>query len=265
MFPLSNTPFLTHGDRGHVCLLLHGLGGGIYEMQPLAQHLQQQGYSTCGILYPGHDQPTSKMPESRWQDWYQHVESTYQDLLTTYDDVSLIGFSTGCVLALKLALSPQSHALKNLVLMAPYMRIRRYPLLPPPEVLVYSLGYIVSNLPRLSLPVSDRDMRQAAQEAAFFQTFNLSAVRSANALIQLVKQRLAEITLPTIIFQSKADSVVDPPGAQWLHDRLGSTHKTLEWLSESDHIIPLDVERASVFQRIHSFLDTLETSGDRDR
>lgn len=257
MTSLSNQPFITHGNRGHMCLFLHGLGGGLYEMQPLAETLQRQGYSTCGILYPGHDQPVAKMPASRWQDWYAHVETTYDDLVEIYDNISLIGFSTGCVLALYLALSNPEESLKSLVLMAPYIRIRRYPLLPPAEPLVFSLGYLIRNLPRLTLPIKDKEMRKAAKDAAFFQTFNLDAVRSASELIQRLKPIVHRVDVPTLIFQSKADSVVDPPGAQWLYDQLGSTQKYLEWLERSNHIIPLDVEREVVFQRTQAFLDSL--------
>jgi carboxylesterase len=258
MTPLSNQPFITHGDRGHMCLFLHGLGGGVYEMQPLAQHLQRQGYSTCGILYPGHDQPAPKMPASRWQDWYQQVEETYDTLAETYDTVSLLGFSTGCILALYLALSKSADPIKSLILMAPYLRIRRYPFVPfPPEFLVYSLGYLLPNLPRLSLPIKDKEMRKSAKEAAFFQTFNLNAVRSANDLIQKLKPFVSQVNAPTLIFQSQADSVVDPPGAQWLFDELGSPQKSLEWLTQSDHIISLDVEREFVFQCTATFLNAL--------
>ena len=260
---LTNQPFLTHGDRGHMCLLLHGLGGGVYAMQPLAEYLQARGYSTCGILYPGHDQPLPRMPESRWEDWFEHVVQTYDSLAQDYQQISVMGVSTGCILALKLALS--RDRLQSLILMAPYLRIKRYPLLPPPEVLLYSLGYVLSNLPRLSLPVNDRDMRQAAQEVVFFQTFNLSAVRSANSLIQQVKPQVSQIRMPTLIFQSKRDTVVDPPGAQWLYDNLGGSNKSLEWLSQSNHVIPLDLERSQVFQKTQGFLESLEAGGDRDR
>ncbi|MEM9136374.1 MAG: alpha/beta hydrolase, partial [Cyanobacteria bacterium P01_F01_bin.42] len=80
-----------------------------------------------------------------------------------------------------------------------------------------------------------------------------------------VKPQVSQIKIPTLIFQSKTDSVVDPPGAQWLYDNLGSTNKSLEWLTESNHVLPLDLERTQIFQQVQTFLETLEASGDRDR
>ncbi len=251
---LSNKPFLIDGTihRDRLCLLLHGLGGGVYEMQPLAEYLQSLGYSTCGILYPGHDQASQKMPSSTWEEWYFHAEQTYQTLAAEYSTIDLIGFSTGCLLALKLALN---YSINAMVLMAPYFLIRRrWYFLLPPEAYLYSLGYLIPNVPRLSLPIRDRAMRKAAEEAAFFQTFNLPAVRSTIDLIQRLKPQLNQITIPTRIVQSKADTVVDPSGAEYLYDQLASSQKDLQWLKTSDHIIPLDQERTMVFQGIKDFL-----------
>ncbi len=251
---LENAPFLRQGHerREHVCLLLHGLGGGIYELQLLAEDLQDRGYSTCGTLYPGHDHPSAKMPESAWEEWYFHANQTYQQLAQEFPKITIMGFSTGCLLALKLALK---YPVNALVLMSPYFQIRRrwYYLLPP-EAYLYTLGHVIPDVPRLSLPIRDATMRQAAEAAAFFQTFNLSAVRSANELIQRLRPELKDIQTPTLIIQSKADTVVEPSGAQYLFDQLASPRRDLKWLQTSDHIIPLDEERSEIFATIGDFL-----------
>jgi carboxylesterase len=96
-------------------------------------------------------------------------------------------------------------------------------------------------------------MRQAVEEVAF-QTFNLAAVRSALELIERVKPLLPQIDEPTLIIQSPKDRVVDPEGARFIYQRLGSKNKKLYWLKQSDHIISLDVEREEVFAQIKEFL-----------
>ena len=65
---LDNTPFYLPGDERlgrHACLLMHGLGGGVYEMKLLGYHLHAQGFSVKGVNYPGHDKPAVRMPELR--------------------------------------------------------------------------------------------------------------------------------------------------------------------------------------------------------
>jgi len=225
-------------------------------MQLLGEYLHQQGFTVQGINYPGHDQPLTKMPDSRWQEWYEHIVENYQKLVQKYTNVSIIGFSTGCPLALYLA---ANNPVKHLVLLSPFLAIRHewYYLLRP-EVLLFSLGYFLSDVPRLRgwrrLPVWDKVMQQAIEEVAYFQTFNLATVRSAIELINRVKPLLPQIDVPTLIIQSPKDRVVDPEGARIIYQQLGSKKKKLYWLQESDHIISLDIEREIVFAQIKDFL-----------
>jgi carboxylesterase len=250
---LKNEPFLLEASRQEVCLLLHGLGGGAYEMQLIGEYLHSKGLSVQAINYPGHDRPSAKMPASSWQDWYGHIRRTYESLASHYDDVHVIGFSTGCPLALHLA---TEFPIKKLVLLSPFFAIRReWFYLLPPEAYLYSLGRLIDDVPRRSLPIRDQQMRSHAEKAAYFRTFNLPSVRSAFELIDQVKVRLPEICVPTLTIQSPRDSVVDPSGAIFLYDHLGSPTKKLHWLKHSDHAIALDSEREEVFQCTCDFLE----------
>ncbi len=251
---LKNQPFFLVGTESdqHACLLLHGLGGGVYEMQLLGEYLHQQGITVKGIQYPGHDRPEPKMPASRWQDWYGHILESYHQLAQIYGQVSIIGFSTGCPLGLHLAAQYPVH---KLVLLSPYLLIRRYWFtILPLEAYIFSLGYWLQDIPRWQLPIQDPITQAAAQRVVFFRTFNLKAVRSAVSLIGRVKTELPQIQNPTLIIQSIRDSVVDPSGAVLLHQKLGSNQKHLHWLNRSDHVITLDVERDQIFAAIADFL-----------
>lgn len=251
---LVNQPFFLKSDRrDQACLLLHGLGGGVYEMQLLGQYLHEtHGLTVQGISYPGHDCPAAAMPATTWQEWYAHIEATYQSLAQTYGAVAVVGFSTGCPLGLHLA---AAYPLSRLILLCPYLALRRqWFYLLPLEAWLFSLGWFIRDLPRWRLPLRDPAMRKLAEEIVFYRTFNLAAVRSAIALIEQVKAELPQIKTPTLILQAQRDSIVDPAGAQIIYERLGSAVKTLQWLPESDHIIPLDVERDQVFAEVGQFL-----------
>lgn len=251
---LSNQPFLLESAAGNsACLLLHGLGGGVYEMQLLGEYLHQYGFTVQGINYPGHDKPSVKMPASTWRQWYGHIEENYQKLVQNYENVSIVGFSTGCPLALYLA---ATNSVKHLVLLSPFLAIRHewYYVLRPEDYL-FSIGHFIEDVPRTRrLPIRDKMMVKLAEEVAAFQTFNLAAVRSAIELINSVKPLLPQVDVPTLIIQSPLDRVVDPEGARFIYQQLGSQRKQLYWLKESDHLISLDVEREEVFNQIKDFL-----------
>ena len=260
---LKNEPFLLRSNGDRACLLLHGLGGGVYEMQLLGEAIHRLGLTVCGINYPGHDCPSPKMPSSTWQEWFGHIQQAYEDLAKTYRKISLVGFSTGCPLALHLANVKCSSSekespavIEHLVLLGPYLKLRyRWYFGFPLETYIRTVGQTISDLPRFSLPICDRQMEVAARQASFFQSFNLQAVRSAMELIETkAKPAIPNIHIPTLILQATGDSVVDPSGAQYLYDRLASTRKQLVWLTKSDHIVPLDVERETVFAEVTKFL-----------
>ncbi len=255
---LSNEPFCWQGacpDNDEAFLMLHGLGGGVYEMRMLAERLHEQGFTVAAINYPGHDQKASRMPVSNWRAWYQHAEEAYLALDKTHEKVNLVGFSTGCPLALHLA----NHYAVNvpvhkLVMLSPFFKIRRHWYTPfEPEKAVNLVGRLIPDIPRLTLPIRDRQMRKIAQQAAYFQTFNTACVASALELIQQVRPNLHRVQAPTLIIQSRQDQVVCPSGAELLMNEIASTDKRLIWLEDSDHIIVLDRERALVMDSVLQF------------
>ncbi|MFT0728147.1 alpha/beta hydrolase [Synechococcus sp. F70.1] len=249
---LSNEPFLWRRSREHACLLLHGLGGGIYELQWLAERLLAAGLTVQGFNYPGYDRPAHRMPPSRWTEWYGRALEHYLALQQEYPRVSLVGFSTGCLLALHLAFA---HPVHKLVLLAPFFAIRhRWYYLFRLEQYLNSLGWLLDDVPRFRLPIRDGNVRALAEKVAYFRSFNLTAVRSALELIEQVKGEVASIQVPTLILQPRQDTVVDPDQAVWLYRELGSAEKSLQWLERSDHVLTLDCERETVFAQVCAFL-----------
>ncbi|WP_218080281.1 alpha/beta hydrolase [Anthocerotibacter panamensis] len=246
----NNQPFILEGTAGRACLLLHGLGGGVYELELLGQHLHAQGWTVVAICYPGH-RASGAMPASTWSEWYGHIEQTYLQLAQTYATIAVVGFSTGCPLGLYLA---ACHPVERLVLLSPFIALRHfwYYLLPPEVWLRLLRG--VLEVPTWGLPIRDAAMRQECTRSALFTTFNLTAVRSALELIEIVKPQLPDILTPTLILMSPKDSVVAPSGAEYLYQRLGAPQKKLHWLCDSDHIITLDLEREEVFAQTSRFL-----------
>lgn len=249
----SNAPYLCRGRTGHAFLLLHGLGGGPYETRLLADRLHARGHSVRGILYPGHE-PARVMPASRWQDWYVRSRAACRELRDEHRRVHLVGFSTGCPVAIHLAAQEGAN---GLIMLSPFLAIRRFLGLRPERMLGLLPG--LTSVRRLGPPIRDRQMRRAVVAAlGRGRTFNLHAVRSALELIALVREELDQVTTPALIIQSRRDSVVEPAGALELYERLGSADKRLVWLSRSDHAIGLDVEREEVFTAVEDFVQGRE-------
>jgi carboxylesterase len=248
---LHNRPVLLEGGE-HACLLLHGFGGGAYELLWLAEDLHRAGLTVQTLNYPGHDVKADIMPVCTWEEWYAHVREAYRGLRDRASRVSIVGLSTGCPLALQLALD---EPVDRLVLISPFLALKRqwFHLLPLETFapLVEKLQPIIR---RQGPDIRNSAMARFAWQYTHLTTFRVSALRSALALIRQLKPRLPEITSPTLIFQSSSDEVVDPSGARLLMKNLGSTKKEVHWLSRSNHVLTLDYEMDFVTEKTLDFL-----------
>jgi carboxylesterase len=234
------------------CLVLHGLGGGPYELKPVIAALEAAGVRVLAPLMPGHEGPGPVMPESSWRQWVAAALSAFDLLVAPGGQVAVVGFSTGATLAWHLA---RERPVARQVLLAPFLAIRYSSLIPlHPASYLRHLARVVPNLPRRGPAVRDPEMRRWAAGTDRFRTFNVNAAVSALELIDLVKPRVSEITTPTLIIQGKLDSVVEPGNAAWLHQHLGATEKTIIMLPHSDHLVALDRERDRVVALTRDFV-----------
>lgn len=238
------------------CLLLHGLGGGPYELGRLPEALREAGFDVKAPVLPGHEGPGPRMPDSRWEDWLAMAHRAYQELVTSVGRPAVVlGFSTGGTLGLRLAMEDR---LAGLALLAPFLAIRYSGLVPlRPMSYLRRLARWVPQLPRRPPAVRDATMRRWAAGQDRFKTFSLGATVSALELIESVTPRVGEIAVPCLIQQGKLDTVVEPANAAWLHEHLGSERKRLAWYARSDHLLALDRQRSEVESDLLEFLASL--------
>ena len=234
------------------CLVLHGLGGGAYELGPVIAALEAEGLRVAAPVLPGHEGPGPVMPSSCWTDWAATVEAAFDELAAAGAPVVVIGFSTGGTLALHLA---GRRPVARQVLLAPFLGIRFSHLIPlRPSTYLRPFARLIPNLRRRPSAVRDPEMRRWADASASYRTFSLAAALSGLELIEEVKPLVPAITVPTLIIQGRLDTVVEPRNATWLHDHLGSALKELVILPRSDHLVALDRERDRVVALTRNFV-----------
>ncbi len=239
----SGIDVATPGDTAAApsCLVLHGLGGGRYELGPLIEALEADGLRVEAPTLPGHERKGPVMPASNWRDWATVSEAAFDALAAAGGPVVVIGFSTGGTLALRLA---TRRPVARMVLLAPFLAIRFTGLIPlRPASYLRHIAKLIPNLPRRPPAVRDPLMRRWASDQDGFRTFSLHSAISALELIDEVKSLVTGITTPTLIIQGQLDTVVEPINARWLHRQLGATTKALVSLPRSDHLIALDRDR----------------------
>ncbi len=239
-------------SKTKVVLLLHGLGGCPHEVSLVGESLAKNGYTVVAPRYPGHGSRGKVMSDYGWQEWYDVAEKEYLRLTEKYQDVYVLGFSTGGTLGLKLA---EKYDIKKLVLLSPFIYISyKWYYVFRPETYLTTVGAFINDWPANMTLVHIND-KEARDKYIRGDYFSFKATRSALELITDVKKYLSKVKSPVLIIHSKADETTDYTGSDFLYKTLQSKVKKFVTLNKSNHIIGLDYEKRKVFKEVNKFLD----------
>lgn len=246
--PLKNEPFTLPGHTATV-VLVHGLGGGTYELQRLGEYVHHAlGWTVRAFHLPGHEHKATMMPASRHEDWARAVTAAIDEV---EGPVHVVGFSTGALTALRVA--EQRSWAGKLVLLAPLVRVFRPSFLPVPTERLLDWFPGLRQVPRRPPPLRDRAVHAEVTRVLPFSTMNLEAVRSAVDLSNATMSALDRVEVPTLVVQGRNDTVVDAAGAREIVAGLRCRNELL-LLDDSDHLITLDHDSAVAFAAITRFL-----------
>jgi len=235
-------PFRLEGGTAG-CLLIHGLTGTPDEMRYLGERLHQYtGFTISGVVLAGHGPDASALRERGWQDWYGSAEQGMVELSETCSPLFIVGFSTGALLAMALALR-HGGKVRALALLATPLFANRHKA---------CLAGILYGLPGFRAWLRHRS-REAAWEAPALRK-NLEPVLMNLAQLKWIMRRKgACVTHPTLILQSRQDPSVPWENALALSSLISSTRKRRILFTRSRHVLPLDVERDQVADEIGGF------------
>lgn len=244
--------FEIKASKTKAVLLLHGLGGCPHEVSLVGENLAKNGYTVIAPRYPGHGSKGKLMSTYGWKDWYDVAEKEYLDLTLKYDEVYVLGFSTGGTLGLKLA---EKYDIKKLVLLSPFIYISyKWYYGFRPETYLTTVGSFIDDWPA-NLTLVHLNDPVARSKYVRGEYFSFKATRSAIELINDVKKDLNKIKSPVLIIHSKGDETTDYKGSEYLFSELKSKDKKFVTLTKSNHIIGLDLEKRKVFKEVNSFLE----------
>ncbi len=236
-------PFLLKGGS-HGVLLIHGFTGLPAELLLMGQYLNDRGFTVLGVRLAGHGTTPEDMSHMTKHDWMDSVRDGYAVLSGLTETVSLAGHSMGGLLALMLA---SEKPVERLAVLAAPMFIceeRGIKYLPSRETCRGK--YFPKARRRL------KNVPFAANKT--YRKMPLSSVHELVEIIELAKSRLDRVKTPILIAHSHEDHTASPESVEYIYDHVASELKEVLWLEKSGHLLPLDVERELVFERVAEFL-----------
>lgn len=246
----DSEPFsLGGGDRG--VLLLHGFTGSPFEMRLLGEELARRGFAVEGPRLAGHVGTTRDLARTTWHDWYRSACEGLDRLRARVGNkpVAVAGLSMGGLLTLELARRRGGELAAIAVLAAPLWL--------PPEA--EQFARMTARLPLLraaALPklagsdIRDREMNRRNSRAQGKAMMPLPALASLVELGAYLRDKLGDVTAPTLLAHSERDHTVPFACMDAIAHRLGTDEYGKLILHESFHVITLDVERDRVFERV---------------
>lgn len=232
-----NMPF----ERGNknskkAVLLVHGLGDSPYSFSDLATTFAKQGFYVQVLLLPGHGSKPEDMHLTTYQDW-QNIVDHYANLLKKdYQEVWLSGFSTGANLTAIHTLN--NGGIDGLVFVSPGFESLN-PTLEKLSSVVSVFWDGISKKENNFARYSSISMHGMAQ-------YSDSAVAFRNTIAN------KEITVPTLIVISEADSIINSQATTaFFSDKFVNPNSQLIWYGDQQSLL--------IKQRTQAYPMTLDT------
>jgi carboxylesterase len=252
LIPTAEPFFYPGGPTG--CLLIHGFTGTPKEMRLLGDYLRKQGHTVLAVRLAGHATRVEDMIRSRYWDWLASVEDGWNLLQDHTEQVFVVGFSLGGILALTFS---AGFPVKGVVALATPYEI--------PDKLAKTLGPLL-------IPLSKIKPTMAHGEDEWFNPemkvdhvcYPEPPLRCVYELLRLTRQMqslLPDLALPVLAIHSKDDKAVPPENGERLFEHIGSQDKTHIWVKDCSHNFVRDGDTSKVFEPIGEFIRRVNQAG----
>ena len=216
-------------------LVLHGFTGSPKSVTPWAQALAAEGWTVRVPRLPGHGTRWQDMNLTTWEDWYAEADRNVRELQSRCSHVFVMGLSMGGSLTLRLA-EHHGDAIRGIVLVNPAVQTERWD-----RHLLPLLQRFIPSFPGIS-----NDIAKPGQDEGAYDVIPLKAAHSMSFLWKAIKEDIAKVTQPLLLFRSMEDHVVEPSNAEYILTHVSSTDATEVLLRDSYHVATLDHDAAII-------------------
>ncbi len=223
------------------CLCIHGFTGAPYEVEPLVDYLQQHtDWKFVVPLLPGHGD-TFSLKDSTCTDWIDCAELALQKLFEECEEVYVIGFSMGGLIAAYLT---ARYSISKLVLLSAAAKYVN------PAQIKEDIREMVQDLRKKQLHENELFLRY--REKLIITP--PAAARQFQKVVRIARPELKKITVPVFIAQGTEDGIVPVTSAEYIYKRLSSAERHLYYSPKAKHLICHTGSKKELFEKVFTFL-----------
>ena len=217
------------------CLIIHGFGGGVHEIKPLAEYMIGLGYDVVCPILKGHSANRKDMNKATYLDWIDSAERELLRLKEMGDEILLIGFSMGGLIAFNLACKHNINAIVTI----------------NTPIFYWNIYQVFLNL------VDDMKNKKCNHIKRYLQAKNNSpflAMFQFLLLLHQTKPKLEKVNCPILIIQAEDDDTVRRKSVDYIYKHASSDRKKIKYFPKGGHLILLSPMAEQVFLCVEDFI-----------
>ena len=246
----SSLPFEIHPENATAAVLaLHGYTGRSGDLKYLAERLASAGLAVSVPRLPGAGTDMDDLSTTTRKDWIRRSYDAWLDLRSRYESVSIVGYSMGGLLALKLAerVGPEKLVLLAPALLTSHKLMRLTPLLAP-------FARILPELKTGWKPDVNLDEETRELGRRYWTRRDLRSAAELSRLQAGVRRKLGRVRTPTMAVISPGDRSVPPEVIKLLDKRLPEGLSRTLVVGNCGHDVPQGQDRVEVADAVVGWL-----------
>ncbi len=217
-------------------LLIHGFGGSVSEVEPLGAFLREKGFTVLFTRLSGHGGSRAELRRTSGKAWIESAQRDLDALRQEADQVFILGFSLGGLIAVNLAVDNPVAGIATL----------------NSPIYCWHKRQILRN--------TAQDLRSGGR--AHIRHYLESTVKfpwqtllNFQRVLHTTKGRLSELRCPLFIAQGLLDDTASPRSGDYILTHAGSKDKRLCRYSASGHLICHEPDSEALFRDLSDFIE----------
>ncbi len=224
------------------CLMIHGYTGSPYEISPLANHLKENTNWKIEVpTLPGHGKNLDLRDVSH-ESWIETAEKELQQLMQKCDEIYLIGFSMGGMIASYLAAKYEVEKLVLLATAGKYLSFKQIGM---------DMGEILADRIKGELDSNKMYLHYKNKTGHVPFKANIEFMK----LVRFTRRYLKKVKTPVLIAQGQQDGMVPYKTAYYLDKEITSEEKEVVFFERSKHLICLGDDKDTLNSMVLDFLN----------
>jgi esterase/lipase/1-acyl-sn-glycerol-3-phosphate acyltransferase len=235
-------------------VLCHGYLASPKEVETLAKHLYDKGYSVYSVRLKGHGTAPLQLAHIKLEDWLISFNRAYSCLRNDCENIILGGFSAGGLLAL-INSTKNYENIKGVFCINAALKLNDFKASFIPTINLWN-----EFLEKLKINKGQLDYIDNNPENPHinYSRNYLHGVYVLEQLINLCKSKLDQVKIPCMVIQADNDPVVSPYSAEIIYEKVSSQKKSIFSMPFDRHGIINGPGCDDVFKKVIKFLNDLQ-------